>query len=183
MAARRRSGHTKLRKKAARLRWLQWAPHDGKRGARDAVSRATVRDVAGGPSFHGVAHAAFVAIAFVVVASGAVDADERARLAGLRDVSVSVDLAHPLDGMTVDDVAERLVGALRTAEPPLAIRDDVSDRIRLRVRVRPRSATTLRGFWLPFYGTYGIGSLQLGVERMVRLSCGECAFPGLVWEW
>lgn len=117
-----------------------------------------------------------------MVVSSAVAADERPRLAELRDVTVSVDLVHPLDGMTADDVTEHLVGGLRKAEPPLTIRDGVSDRIRLTVTVRPMSATTLRGFWLPLSGTYGIGALRLGVERMVTLSGSPRALSALVWH-
>jgi hypothetical protein len=141
-----------------------------------------VRRVARGPSLHQCTHAALIAVAFVVVVSGAGGADERSRLAGLRQVSVSVDLGHRLDGMTAHTLAEHLFGALRKSQPPLAIQDGLSDRIRFTVSVRSVSATTLRGFWLPFSGTYGIGALRLGVERMVTLSGVPGAFPALVWQ-
>jgi hypothetical protein len=127
-------------------------------------------------------HAALAAVAFVVAASGVVGADERAGLTGLRHVSVSVDLGHRIDRTTAEDLAEHLVGALRKAEPPLAIQDGLSERVRLTVSVRPVSATTLRGFWLPFSGTYGIGELRLGVERNVTLSGVPGTFPALVWQ-
>jgi len=57
-----------------------------------------------------------------------------------------------------------------------------SGRIRFTVSVRPMSATTLRGFWLPFSGTYGVGALRLGVERLVMLQGLPRAFPAVVWQ-
>jgi hypothetical protein len=58
----------------------------------------------------------------------------------------------------------------------------VGDRIRLTVSVRPVSATTLRGFWLPFSGVYGVGTLRLAVERMVTLPGVARAVPAVVWQ-
>ena len=47
---------------------------------------------------------------------------------------------------------------------------------------RPVSATTLRGFWLPFSGVYGVGTLRLAVERMVTVPGVERAVPAVVWQ-
>jgi hypothetical protein len=44
------------------------------------------------------------------------------------------------------------------------------------------SATTRRGFWLPFSGIYGIGSVRLAVERMVTVPDIERAVPAVVWQ-
>jgi hypothetical protein len=44
------------------------------------------------------------------------------------------------------------------------------------------SATTLRGFWLPFSGVYGIGRVRLAVERMVTVPGIERPVPAVLWE-
>jgi hypothetical protein len=113
---------------------------------------------------------------------GTAVAEDLPALAALHRVNVSVDLAHPLESTTADDLVAHLAGALRRAEPPITVGDSATDRIRLTVFVRPMSATTLRGFWLPFSGTYGIGTLRLGVERVVTLPGASRAFPAVVWQ-
>ena len=120
--------------------------------------------------------------ALVVMVAGTGAADERASLVQLRQVSLSVEIAHPLPTMTVEDLTAHLVTALREAEPPLMTRKGLTDRIRVIVSVRPMSATTLRGFWLPFSGTYGIGAVRLAVERLVILPGASRPFPALVWH-
>lgn len=140
--------------------------------------------VAGMPHIHERARvpAAALLAALVVIGVGPVTADERASLIGLRHVSLRVEIAHPLPAMTADDLTAHLVVALREADRPLTIQDGVADRIRLTVSVRPMNATTLRGFWLPFSGTYGIGTLRLAVERMVRLPGVPRPDPGIMWQ-
>jgi hypothetical protein len=54
--------------------------------------------------------------------------------------------------------------------------------VRLRVFVEPVSATTLRGFWLPFSGTYGVGGVRLAVERVVTHENAPRAFTAVVWQ-
>lgn len=140
--------------------------------------------VAGMPRFHEQAKvpaAALLAVLFVM-ASAPVGSDERASLTQLHRVSLSVELAHPLPSMTAEGLTAHLVSTLRGAGPSLTIRDSLPDRIRLIVSVRPISATTLRGFWLPFSGTYGIGAVRLGVERMVTLPGVPGAVPAVVWQ-
>jgi hypothetical protein len=97
-------------------------------------------------------------------------------------VSLGVEIAHPLEAMTARELTGRLAAGLRAADPPLVIDDGAPDRLRLTISVRPMGATTLRGFWLPFSGTYGIGALRLGVERMVSFPGLPRAFPALVWQ-
>ena len=126
--------------------------------------------------------AAALLAALLVMVAGAVTADERASLIHLRQVTLSVEIAHPLPTMTVEDLTAHLVTVLREAEPPLLIRDGLTDRLRVIVSVRPISATTLRGFWLPFSGTYGIGAVRLAVERLVNLPGASRRFPALVWH-
>jgi hypothetical protein len=84
--------------------------------------------------------------------------------------------------MTADDLARHVVSLLSQADPPLTIQDGLADRIRLTISVRPMSATELRGFWLPFSGTYGIGAVRLGLERMVDVPGEPRPVPGLVWQ-
>lgn len=119
--------------------------------------------------------------ALAVLTAETVVAGELAGLAALHHVRLDVHLAHPLETMRAPDLAAHLAGALLRAEPPLTVQDGAADRIRLTVSVRPVNATVLRGFWLPFSGTYGVGTLRLGVERMVTLSGVPRTFPGLVW--
>ena len=128
------------------------------------------------------ARAVLLAAALVVMVAGAVTADERASLIQLRQVSLSVEIAYPLPAMTVEDLTAHLVTALRATEPSLVTREGLSDRIRVIVSVRPMSATTLRGFWLPFSGTYGIGAVRLAVERLVNLPGASRPFPAVVWH-
>lgn len=120
--------------------------------------------------------------ALVAMAAGLVTAEEPVSLTGLRHVSLSVEIAHRLPAMTAEDLTTHLVAALRRADPALTIEDGVADRIRVAVSVRPMSATTLRGFWLPFSGTYGIGTLRLAVERMVTLPGVPRPVPAIVWQ-
>jgi len=120
--------------------------------------------------------------ALAVVASASAQGAELPGLTRLGHVSVTVDIAHALDAVSTDDLADRLADTLGRAEPPVTVADGARDRIRLTVSVQPVSATTLRGFWLPFSGTYGVGALRLGVEREVTLPGAPRAFPALVWQ-
>jgi hypothetical protein len=55
-------------------------------------------------------------------------------------------------------------------------------RLRLTVAVRPYSATTLRGFWLPFSGTYGIGPVRLSVKRTAVVTGMSTPILASVWD-
>lgn len=125
---------------------------------------------------------ALLAALVAMAAAGLVTAEEPVSLTRLRRVSLSVEIAHRLPAMTAEDLTTHLVVALRRVDPALTIQDGVADRIRLTVSVRPMSATTLRGFWLPFSGTYGIGTLRLAVERMVALPGVPRPVPAIVWQ-
>jgi hypothetical protein len=104
-------------------------------------------------------------------------------LARLRQADVSVDVDHPLDFMTPEDLAVRLQERLSLADSSLLVSERSTDRIRLTVVVRPTSASTLRGFWLPFSGTYAVGAVRLGVERIVTLpGPPPRSFPAVVWQ-
>jgi hypothetical protein len=118
----------------------------------------------------------------LALGSARTPAEAAAGLAGLRRVSVSVELAHPLEPVAADDLVGLIEEALRGADPPLTIHEAAADRVRLTVAVGPVSATALRGFWLPFSGTYAIGSLRLGVERIVTMPGVARPFPAVVWQ-
>ena len=113
--------------------------------------------------------------ALIVIVGGPVMAEERR-------VQVGVEIVHPLPGTAAEDMGARLVAALCGGDAAATIRSGVADRLRLTVSVHPVSATTLRGFWLPFSGTYGIGTLRLGVERMVTVPGVPRPVPALVWH-
>ncbi len=99
-------------------------------------------------------------------------------LTGLRRVSLAVDLQHPIDTLSVEDLLGRLEEGLRQTEPAMSASESATDRLRLTVSVRPVSATILRGYWLPFSGTYGVGPVTLEVERRVTLPGAAPALPG-----
>ena len=99
-------------------------------------------------------------------------------LTGLRRVSLAVDLQYPIDTLSVEDLLARLEDGLRQAEPAMSVNESATDRLRLVVSVRPVSGSTLRGFWLPFSGTYGIGPVMLELERLVSLPGVPRALPG-----
>jgi hypothetical protein len=99
-----------------------------------------------------------------------------------RRVQLGVEIVHPLPGPATEDMSARLVAALCGGDAAATIRSGVADRLRLTVSVHPVSATTLRGFWLPFSGMYGIGTLRLGLERMVTVPGVPRPVPALVWH-
>jgi hypothetical protein len=125
---------------------------------------------------------ALITIVLVLLCAHSVSA-QLPGLARLRLVDVSVDVEHPLDFMTPEDLAARVQERLNRGESSIVVSERSTDRIRLTVAVRPTSASTLRGFWLPFSGIYAVGAMRLGVERMVTLpGPSPRAFPALVWQ-
>jgi hypothetical protein len=128
-----------------------------------------------------IAHLLALAIGLGTASTSAA-ADAPGGLVGVRRVSVLVDLEHPIDPVSVEDLVARVEETLRGAEPPLAIYETATDRIRLIVSVGPVSATILRGFWLPLSGTYGIGSVRLAVERLVTLPGAPHKLTATVWQ-
>jgi hypothetical protein len=96
--------------------------------------------------------------------------------------NVTIEVEHAPPATTVEQLRSRLLAALCGGHPDRTIQSGVGTRIRLTVSVRSMSATTLRGFWLPFSGVYGIGRLRLAVERMVTVPGIERAVPAVLWE-
>jgi hypothetical protein len=119
---------------------------------------------------------------FTLVRAATPAAGEPAALSRLQQASLDVEVAHPLPTLTAAALRARLAEALRVATPPLATGDRFPDRVVVVLVVRPVSATALRGFWLPFSGTYAIGTVRLGVERTVTLPESGRSVPALVWQ-
>jgi hypothetical protein len=120
----------------------------------------------------------------VVMAVAATFASAQAPgLARLRQVEVSVEIQYPLDFMTPEDLVIRLQDLLGRPDASLLVSERSTDRLRVTVSVRPASSATLRGFWLPFSGTYAIGAVRLGVERLVTMpGPPPRSFPAVVWQ-
>jgi hypothetical protein len=106
-----------------------------------------------------------------------------APLAGVERLAVTADVVHPVEGLDTAELMRLLTTAVQEHRPPPAIDAASSDRLRLTVAVRPRSSSELRGFPLPFSGTYGIGIVRLALERRVLLP-GAVPRPAqaIVWQ-
>jgi hypothetical protein len=117
-----------------------------------------------------------------MLVAGLAAAEEPGKPPPLRQVRLGVEVTHPLPAMTTEDLATHLVLALQAADPAITVQEHAVDRIQLAVSVHPMNATTLRGFWLPFSGTYGIGTLRLTVERRVTVSGVSRPVPATLWQ-
>lgn len=87
------------------------------------------------------AFATVLAVALLAVVSAAAAQG----WAGLRRVSLAVDVRHPVDTLSEEGLLARLEDGVRRAEPALGVSEGLTDRLRLVVSVRPVGATTLRG--------------------------------------
>ena len=112
-------------------------------------------------------------------------ADETLRgLAGLRRVAIDIAFSPAHPGVPVEDLQNRLDEILRSAAPAApAIDPRATDKLRLLVAVKEYSTSELRGFYLPFSGSYGIGTVRIAVERPVVLQ-GTTGPPvrAVVWQ-
>ena len=126
--------------------------------------------------------AAGLAVALVPAGAGPAEAQSRAGLQGLRRVAIEVTMApdHPrLDPGALEQRLEELL-VTSPAAPKLDLQSP--DRLRLAVSVRAYTGSELRGFYLPFSGTYGIGSVRLSVERLVTIPGLASPLPAVVWQ-
>jgi len=110
--------------------------------------------------------------------------DEAARgLQGLRRVSVDIAFSPAHPGVPVEAVQARLEEILRAGQPAAPITDARStDRLRLAISVRNYTSSELRGFYLPFSGSYGIGAVRLALERSVTIPGVAGPVRGVVWQ-
>jgi hypothetical protein len=125
--------------------------------------------------------AALLSLAASLSAS-ALAAEPPRGLAGLPRVALDIVLAPHHPGPVPDDLEQRILDALRQSRPAPVVDPASADRLILVVAVRPVNASELRGFWLPFSGTYGIGMVRLAVERAVTVRGLSGPIPAVVWQ-
>lgn len=103
-------------------------------------------------------------------------------LQGLRRVGLEVVLspAHPL--VPMEDVERRMETLISQGRPAPVLDDRSPDRLRLTVSVHEVSSATLRGYYLPFSSSYGVGSVRLAVLRLVTLAGSPLPLPAVVWQ-
>jgi hypothetical protein len=111
-------------------------------------------------------------------------ADESVRgLQGLRRVAVEIAFSPAHPGVPVEDVQGRIEDVLRGSLPSAPILDARSaDRLRPSISVREVSSSELRGFYLPFSGSYGIGLVRLAAERVVTVPGVSTPVRAVVWQ-
>jgi hypothetical protein len=101
-------------------------------------------------------------------------------LTGLERVAVRVEGTADVATLSAE-LQQRIADALR--QPPRGVHIDPAspDVLRLTVGIRSLSSTTLRGFNLPFSGTYGVGPVRLALQRRVVVG-GVSDVLATVWE-
>jgi hypothetical protein len=123
-----------------------------------------------------------VALLLAVASVSPAAAEPPRALGGLARVGVDVRLNPAPTGLSVEQLSLRVSTRLSDLAPSLTIDPASSDRLDLDVAVRRHGASALRGFWLPFSGTYAIGPVRLRVERMVTVAGVPTAVPATVWR-
>lgn len=101
---------------------------------------------------------------------------------GLTTIGVDVELDASQTTVSPLELTRRIDARLRVLAPALIVDRASPSRLRLTVFVRPYSATALRGFWLPFSGTYGIGPVRLSVERPAMVTGVSTPVLASVWH-
>lgn len=125
---------------------------------------------------------ALLAAALLALPARLLEAQSRVGLQGLRRVALEITMApdHPLLDPGV--LEQRLEELLLTGASAPKLDPQSPDRIRLAVAVRQYSGSELRGFYLPFSGLYGIGSVRLSVERLATIPGLAAPIPAVVWQ-
>ena len=102
-------------------------------------------------------------------------------LTGLERVAVRVEGTADVAATLSAELQQRIADALR--RPPRGVHIDPAspDVLRLTVGIRSLSSATLRGFNLPFSGTYGVGPVRLALQRRVVVG-GVSDVLATVWE-
>jgi hypothetical protein len=104
-------------------------------------------------------------------------------LDGVRRVAVSVDLRQPIEGISGDALERRVLTFVAKLKPSLALDKSSADRLHLTITVRSYSSSELRGFPLPFSGTYAMGTVRLALHRAVEIVGGPPRMVSApVWE-
>jgi hypothetical protein len=123
-----------------------------------------------------------VALLLAAASTGQPRAEAAPALAGLTTIGVDVELDPSQEALSPRALAQRIEARLREAAPALSLDAASPARLRLTVLVRPYDATALRGFWLPFSGTYGIGPVRLSVERPATVAGTSTPLRASVWH-
>ena len=104
-------------------------------------------------------------------------------LDGVRRVAVSVDIRPPIDGLSGDELERRIATLVTKPQHSLALDQSSADRLRLTITVRSYTSSELRGFPLPFSGTYAIGTVRLALHRAVEIVGGPArSVSASIWE-
>lgn len=105
---------------------------------------------------------------------------------GLKNLlRVALEIVLPPDLVDLEDDLEQQVERVLREQPPAPVLDpDSPPKLRLVVTVRPVGATALRGFWLPFSGTYAVGTVRLEIVRVVTLPGPppSTSVPAIIWH-
>lgn len=120
----------------------------------------------------------------VLTATGAPAQDASSSgLKNLPRVALEVVLAPDLVDLE-DDLEQQVERVLREQSPAPILDPSSPPKLRLVVTVRPVGATELRGFWLPFSGTYAVGTVRLEVVRVVTLPGPppSTSVPAIIWH-
>jgi hypothetical protein len=103
-------------------------------------------------------------------------------LVGMGKVATEIAMARELPGLGIDTVEVRVERMLADARPAPALDRNSADRLQVAITVAPVSSSELRGFYLPFSGVYGIGSVRLSVIRPVRVGARQVPVSAIVWQ-
>ena len=129
--------------------------------------------------------ALLLALLLSVVAAGTARVDAAwPGLRGIKRVAIEVVFAPDHPQLAPEVVEKRIEDAL-LANPAAPKPDPRStDRLRLVVAVRQVTSSDLRGYYLPWSGYYGVGTVRLAVERQMVVpgSPPAAAIPAIVWQ-
>jgi hypothetical protein len=133
-----------------------------------------------------MASPAVLSVALLVLAAASAPAQEAAQaLRNLPRVALELALTPDLVDLQ-DDLEQRVDRALREQTPAPTLDPSSIPKLRLVTTVRAVGATELRGFWLPFSGTYAVGTVRLEVERPVLVPgtppAPPATVPAVVWQ-
>jgi hypothetical protein len=104
-------------------------------------------------------------------------------LDGVTRVSVRIDISQPIVGVSADELERQVVALVAKLQPSLSLDESSADRFKLTIAVRSHSSSELRGFPLPFSGSYAIGTVRLSLHRDVELVGGpRRVVSASVWE-
>ena len=130
-----------------------------------------------------LAHRAALLGAVMLALMLAVTASAGGVLDGVRRVAVSVDIQPPMEGISGDELERHVITFVAKPEHALALDQSSADRLQLRITLRSYSSSELRGFPLPFSGSYAIGTARLTLHRAVEIVGGPPRIVSAsVWE-